>query len=183
VRETFNPLLHLSKVEISEVRNGLYRALSDSHMIMRTRGDGNCLFRSLSWTLYGDQDHFLELRLLSCKVIVTEWKWFEDNRMIMTSGANYTVQQMVNFTSIMQPFGTDGWGSAWNTKSIAIGCKRIINRLAELRRPQDFVNFNSLQVTTYSHIIHRNFAKFFRSDSATYRFRPALSRSLLSVGK
>ena len=47
-------------------------------MIKRSNGDGNCLFRSISHQLYGDEKFYNEIRTLCMDYITFEKGFFQD---------------------------------------------------------------------------------------------------------
>ncbi|XP_028178305.1 OTU domain-containing protein 1 [Ostrinia furnacalis] len=42
------------------------------------RGDGNCMFRSVSYCVYGTQERHREIRMRVVDRIVANWHWYKD---------------------------------------------------------------------------------------------------------
>lgn len=49
-----------------------------SRRVIPIRGDGNCLFRSVSYSIYGTQDRHREIRLSVVERIVEHWHRYKD---------------------------------------------------------------------------------------------------------
>lgn len=46
--------------------------------IVSIRGDGNCMFRSVSYCIYGTQERHREIRLQAVSRVLSEWKRYKD---------------------------------------------------------------------------------------------------------
>lgn len=49
-----------------------------SRRVVPIRGDGNCLFRSISYCIYGTQEKHHDIRLRVVDHVVSNWHWYKD---------------------------------------------------------------------------------------------------------
>ncbi|OWA52819.1 putative Cytochrome P450 3A27 [Hypsibius exemplaris] len=105
---------------------GMVLWMQKCHLPLTTLGDGHCLFRALSWTLFGHQNAHLRLRLLSISVINEHSDYFFLYRRLLSMKEDFSLPEMIHHTSNSSPTFDNGWGNAYNIKSIALAAQRKI---------------------------------------------------------
>ncbi|OQV15447.1 hypothetical protein BV898_10322 [Hypsibius exemplaris] len=105
---------------------GMVLWMQKCHLPLTTLGDGHCLFRALSWTLFGHQNAHLCLRLLSISVIIEHTDYFFLYRRLLSMKEDFSLPEMIHHTSNNSPTFDNGWGNAYNLKSIALAVQRKI---------------------------------------------------------
>jgi len=141
----FRPLIDDPNIDLHGIKL-IYKNMLASHIVMTTEGDGHCLFRALSWTLFGHSGNYLLLRLLSIRILVRESQWFVENAR-MIGGPDITFSAMIHLTSYDQPRPDAGWGDGYNIKSLAIASGRKIFSYSALRDPGDFDRYTEYMVS------------------------------------
>ena len=140
----FRPLIEDPNIDFHGIKL-IYKNVLASHIVMTTEGDGHCLFRALSWTLYGHPKKMFPLRLLSIRIMIRERQWFiENTRMI--GGPDITFSEMFHFTSYDRPRPDAGWGDGYNIKFLAIASGRKVFSYSALREPGDFDHYTEHMV-------------------------------------
>ncbi|OWA51320.1 hypothetical protein BV898_15807 [Hypsibius exemplaris] len=90
---------------------GMVLWMQKCHLPLTTLGDGHCLFRALSWTLFGHQDGHLRLRLLSISVIAEHDAYFFTYRRLLSMKEDFSLPEMIHHTSNSSPTFDNGWGN------------------------------------------------------------------------
>ena len=146
-REAFFEVLseHLRTIDANGVRV-IYRAMLAFYTVMTTTGDGHCLFRALSWTIFGHPEGHLRLRLLSCRILMDHSQFFSDNLNMLSTKRGVTFNDIVHATAILHPTSEDGWGDAYNIKSLAIAARRKVFVYHELLDPRHFDQHDAFMV-------------------------------------
>ncbi|OWA54734.1 hypothetical protein BV898_19134 [Hypsibius exemplaris] len=121
----FNIITQKQQIDRAALK-GMVLWMQKCHLPLTTLGDGHCLFRALSWTLFGHQDGHLRLRLLSISVISEHHAYFFTYRRLLSMKENFSLPEMIHHTSNSSPTFDNGWGNAYNIKSIAIAAQRKI---------------------------------------------------------
>jgi hypothetical protein len=138
----FSVFRHNEKID-RIASESMYHAMLKYHMVMTTEGDGHCLFRALSWCIFGHPDAYFRLRLLSCKIMMDHESFFTSNLNLLSTTRGVTFKDVIHFTAILNPHHGNGWGDGYNIKSIAIAARRKVFVYGELtienvQGPRDF---------------------------------------------
>jgi hypothetical protein len=136
---------HLKMIDEKGARV-VYKAMLEYYTVMKTTGDGHCLFRALSWTIFGHPHGHLRLRLLSCKILLDHSEFFSDNLNMLSTKRGVTFNDIVHSTAILHPCYENGWGDAYNMKSLAIAARRKLFVYHELLDPRQFDQHDAFMV-------------------------------------
>ncbi|OQV24828.1 putative ATP-dependent DNA helicase PIF1 [Hypsibius exemplaris] len=88
---------------------GMVLWMQKCHLPLTTLGDGHCLLRALSWTLFGHQDGHLRLRLLSISVITQHDSYFFTYRRLLSMKEDFSLPEISTTPpTVLLPSKTDG---------------------------------------------------------------------------
>lgn len=121
----FNIITQTQQIDRAALK-GMVLWMQICYMPLTTLGDGHCLFRALSWTIFGHQNAHLPLRLLSISVIIEHTDYFFTYRRLLSMKEDFSLPEMIHHTSNSSPTFDNGWGNAYNIKSIALAAQRKI---------------------------------------------------------
>lgn len=134
----------------------IYNALKENFSVVETIGDGSCLYRSLSFCLFGTQELHKCIRMLCCYIFYKNWLYFEDTDRMGFLFDYQSVIQLINSTADIKT-----WGNEAHTKAIAIASNRDIyvyqgmtaednvNKFNTLGKLQEKCDLQQLQTTHY----------------------------------
>lgn len=131
----FSVLEHARAIDV-DCTSRLYQAMAESYFVMRTNGDGNCLFRALSWTLFGTQEYYLCCRLLCICEFLQHLEFFRLHVPLLTTQI-MNIKNLIHCTAIIQPTNQIGWGDSVHIKAMSIATDRIINLYTEVQFVRD----------------------------------------------
>lgn len=77
-------------------------------------GDGNCLFRSVSYCLYGHQENHYDIRLECISNVMKQWHRYSDYIIgDPTYGQNFNIRNSADYERVMTVFGQDAGHVEW----------------------------------------------------------------------
>lgn len=128
----FKTTFYYKKIKLDKISKAILpTALRSTHALCEIVGDGNCLFRSLSMSLYGNESYHIELRVRCLLEMIFNMQKFLDEKylngkdslqwlaLLSTSGSSNINCEEVLIKEIRRCCILGSWTSGWFIYGIA----------------------------------------------------------------
>lgn len=106
---TFDPN-NLQLIVDNRWQNNAYTLIQQNFRIIKTKGDGNCLYRALSLAIYGKDTFSSIIRLLQVRHIIREFAKIQK----LETTFNKTTKEILTTTKQLSENAGEGWGEELN---------------------------------------------------------------------
>lgn len=121
-------LFNTQHIRDINAERGLYPVMLAHYYGITTSSDGHCLFRALSFCLFGDQHRHLSLRLASIHIFIQQFNYFSQvyHRLGGDQSDNFKVLvRQTAFTGPKAPIAH--WGDGNHLKALCIASRRHLH--------------------------------------------------------